>query len=127
MGNQTKVILVSTTNQAKVAAEKEKLEIEFQEKQSKLAKLEQERMKAATEKKAKDQDNFSLKKDIQDVEIVLTKLEQEKSNKDHTISTLNDVITNQDETINKMNKEKKRLIESNTKSDEDLQTVEDKY
>merc|ERR1712180_150836 len=66
------------------------------------------------------------KKDIADIEIVIQKLEQEKTSKDHTIKSLNDEITNQDEIINKLNKEKKHIAESGAKSAEDLQGASDK-
>ena len=37
---------------------------------------------------------------------------QEKTNKDHTIRGMNDEIAHQDELINKLNKEKKHMAES---------------
>merc|ERR1711997_122278 len=45
---------------------------------------------------------------------------------DHTIRSLNDEISNQDEVINKLNKEKKHMSENNAKAAEDLQAAEDK-
>merc|ERR1711936_1163968 len=69
---------------------------------------------------------MAIKKDIGDIEIVITKLEQEKTNRDHTIKTLNDEIASQDEIINKLNKEKKHVQENASKSSEDLQTASDK-
>jgi len=64
--------------------------------------------------------------DIDDVNVAIQKLEQEKTNRDHTIKTLNDEIANQDEVINKLNKEKKHISENAAKSMEDLQVAEDK-
>merc|ERR1712038_1209744 len=64
--------------------------------------------------------------DIADIEMVITKLDQEKTNRDHTIKTLNDEIANQDEIINKLNKEKKHVQENASKSSEDLQIATDK-
>merc|ERR1712061_668089 len=58
--------------------------------------------------------------------MVIQKLEQEKSNRDHTIKTLNDEIANQDEIINKLNKEKKHVMENASKSSEGLQVASDK-
>merc|ERR1712240_890226 len=46
--------------------------------------------------------------------------------RDHTIKTLNDEIANQDEIINKLNKEKKHISESGAKSAEDLQGASEK-
>merc|ERR1711981_1370315 len=57
---------------------------------------------------------------------VIQKLEQEKTNRDHTIKSLNDEITNQDEVINKLNKEKKHISENSAKSSEDLQIATEK-
>merc|ERR1712061_505246 len=58
--------------------------------------------------------------------MAITKLEQEKTNRDHTIKSLNDEIANQDEIINKLNKEKKHLTECGAKSSDDLQVASDK-
>merc|ERR1712203_575167 len=49
-----------------------------------------------------------------------------KTNRDHTIKSLNDEIANQDEVINKLNKEKKHVSENAAKSAEDLVVAEDK-
>merc|ERR1719348_2980572 len=58
--------------------------------------------------------------------MVIQKLEQKKTNRDHTIKGLNDEIANQDEIINKLNKEKKHISENSAKSSEDLQGASDK-
>merc|ERR1711899_260078 len=68
----------------------------------------------------------SVKKDIDDVDMAIQKIEQEKTNRDHTIRSLNDEIANQDEVINKLNKEKKHVSENAAKSMEDLQVAEEK-
>merc|ERR1712110_1130175 len=51
---------------------------------------------------------------------------QEKTNRDHTIRSLSDEISDQDEIINKLNKEKKHLGENNSKASEDYQAAEEK-
>merc|ERR1712117_288555 len=56
----------------------------------------------------------------------MTKVEQEKGNRDHTIKTLQDEIAEQDEVINKLNKEKKHLSATQAKSAEDLVSAEEK-
>merc|ERR1711863_103376 len=73
-----------------------------------------------------EQENVLIKKDIGDIEMAITKLEQEKTNRDHTIKSLNDEIANQDEIINKLNKEKKHISECGAKSCEDLQVASEK-
>ena len=84
-----------------IAAEKESLEKDLLEKQNKLARLEQQRSKAASDK-GKEQENLGLKKEVKDLEGIVTKLSQDKSNKDHIIKTLNDEIEERDVTINKV-------------------------
>merc|ERR1711936_984849 len=49
-----------------------------------------------------------------------------KTNRDYTIRSLNDEIANQDEVVNKLNKEKKHISENAAKSAEDLGAAEDK-
>merc|ERR1712050_50271 len=68
----------------------------------------------------------NVKRDFEDLELVIQKLEQEKGNKDHQIRTLTDEIAHQDEIINKVNKDKKHLQDCNQKTVGDLQGVEDR-
>merc|ERR1712024_365945 len=76
--------------------------------------------------KVLEQEVVAIKKDIDDIMVAIQKLEQEKTNRDHSIKTLNDEIANQDEVINKLNKEKKHIAENSAKSSEDLQVANDK-
>merc|ERR1719510_1866524 len=115
-----------TDRQAKAAAAKTMLESGLVDAGNKLIEMEQNRQQATADKKALEGDNVVIKKDIEDLELSIQKLEQEKTNRDHTIRTLNDEISNQDEVINKLNKEKKHLSENASKSLEDLQAAEDK-
>ena len=115
-----------TERQAKASAMKADFEVQLGEAGQKLIELEQERQNVTQDKKALEQDNVVIKKDIEDLELAIQKLEQEKTNRDHTIRTLNDEIANQDEIINKLNKEKKHANENAAKSIEDLQVEEDK-
>ena len=61
------------------------------------------------EKRKAEQELASFKKDLEDLEGSMKKVDADKTNKDHTIRNLNDQIAQQDETINKLNREKKRL------------------
>merc|ERR1719323_2717676 len=115
-----------TDRQAKAAAAKVSLENGLVEAGIKLVQMEQNRQQATLDKKALEGDNVVIKKDIEDLEMAIQKLEQEKTNRDHTIRTLNDEIANQDEVINKLNKEKKHMSENASKASEDLQVAEDK-
>merc|ERR1711860_247150 len=67
-----------------------------------------------------------IKKDIEDLELALQKLEQEKTNRDHSIRSLNDEVAQQDEVISKLNKEKKMIGDNQAKAIEDLQVAEEK-
>merc|ERR1719411_330258 len=115
-----------TDKQAKMSAQKADMEVQLAAAGDKLVKMELERQEATAEKKALEGDNVVIKKDIEDVELAIQKLEQEKTNRDHQIRSLNDEIANQDEVINKLNKEKKHAGETSSKASEDLQVAEDK-
>merc|ERR1739848_767956 len=67
---------------------------------------------AAGEKKELEAENMVIKKDIEDLELAIQKLEQEKTNRDHNIRSLNE--------------EKKLMGENSAKAGEDLQVAEDK-
>merc|ERR1712154_145330 len=112
--------------QAKATAQIADLEGQLATAQDTLVQREQARQDAMAEKKVLEQECVAVKKDIEDVEIAIQKIEQEKTNRDHTIRSLNDEIANQDEVINKLNKEKKHVSENAAKSMEDLQVAEEK-
>merc|ERR1712203_1355384 len=90
-----------TDRQQRANAAKADLEIKLVEAGQLLIQKEAERQESTLEKRALEQDNVVIKKDIEDLELAIQKLEQEKTNRDHTIRTLNDEIANQDEVINK--------------------------
>merc|ERR1739838_160706 len=115
-----------TERQAKASAAKADLEVQLVDAGNRLTAMEANRQQATLDKKALEGDNIVIKKDIEDLELAIQKLEQEKTNRDHSIRSLNDEIANQDEVINKLNKEKKHLMENAAKSCEDLQASEDK-
>merc|ERR1712128_342646 len=112
--------------QATMTAMKADLEVELTHEQDKLVKTEQRRVGANNDKKDLESESVVIKKDIGDIEMVIQKLEQEKTNRDHTIKSMNDEITNQDEVIHKLNKEKKHISENGAKATEDLQIATEK-
>merc|ERR1719454_197872 len=112
--------------QAKATAAIAALEVELANTQDALVQKEQARQEATADKKLLEQEVVAVKKDIDDVDMAIQKIEQEKTNRDHTIRSLNDEIANQDEVINKLNKEKKHVSENAAKSAEDLTVAEDK-
>merc|ERR1711953_1549042 len=107
-----------------------KAKVDFEQKLvlagQKLIQIEEERVQATADKKVLEGENLVIKKDMEDIELAIQKLDQEKTNRDHTIRHLNDEIANQDEVINKLNKEKKHMAEVSAKANEDLQTAGDK-
>merc|ERR1711953_871439 len=115
-----------TERQAKASAQKADLEVQLSDSGIKLTETEAARQEATLVKKELEQENVVIKKDIEDLELAIQKLEQEKTNRDHTIRSLSDEIANQDEVINKLNKEKKHQSENHSKAAEDLQVAEDK-
>merc|ERR1711963_397962 len=115
-----------TERQAKASAQKADFEVQLSNAGVKLTQMEQARQQAMVDKKNLEGDNVGIKKDIEDLELVIQKLEQEKTNRDHTIRSLNDEIANQDEVLNKLNKEKKHQNDNWSKACEDLQASQEK-
>ena len=68
----------------------------------------------------------NLKKNIEDVDLSLEKVQAEKETKEVQIKALQDEMAAQDESIAKANREKKHQDEVNRKLTEDLQGEEDK-
>merc|ERR1719493_177128 len=119
-------ISVYTDRQAKATQLKTETEMELAKQQKVLASEEQSRVQLAAEVKAHSGSISAVKKDIEDAELAILKVEQEKANRDHTIKVLQDEIAEQDEVINKLNKEKKHLSATQAKSNEDLIGAEEK-
>merc|ERR1712002_1211953 len=119
-------ISIYTDRQAKAIAVKNETEIELAAQQKVLAAEEASRVELAAEVKAHSGSIGAVKKDIEDVELAILKVEQDKGNRDHTIKVLQDEVAEQDEVINKLNKEKKHLSATQAKSSEDLAAAEEK-
>merc|ERR1711962_1037952 len=112
--------------QAKAAALKVEVEAKLADGQRQLTLCENQRINAASARKAMDGDISALKKDMDDLDLAFQKIEQEKTNRDHTLRNLQDEVAAQDEAINKLNKEKKSAGDNNTRAVEDLQAAEEK-
>merc|ERR1711970_1155136 len=117
---------IYTDRQAKAQKIKAETEVELATQQKNLASEGNARIELTAEIKQHSGGIGVVKKDIEDIELAITKVEQEKTNRDHTIKTLNDEIGEQDEVINKLNKEKKHIAETQAKSSEDLVVAEEK-
>merc|ERR1719158_1491416 len=113
-------ISVYTDRQAKAMATKAEAEAEL------AAQEEQSRLELAAEVKAHSGSIDVVKKEIRDIELAISKVELEKGNRDHTIKTLQDEIAEQDQVINKLNKEKKYISETQAKSNDDMISVNEK-
>merc|ERR1712029_866748 len=85
-------ISVYTDRQAKAVALKNETEVELAKQQKILADEEASRVQLAAEVKAHSGSIAAVKKDIEDVELAILKVEQEKANLDHTIKVLQDEI-----------------------------------
>jgi len=121
-GNMSKFI----EEMARITAAKTEVEAQYNDAVEKLQKEEEARQEMFQSKRNAEADVVSMKRDYEDYELNLTKVNQDKATKDHLIRNLNDEIAHQDEIINKINKEKKLLQEMNQKTAEDLQGVEEK-
>ena len=115
-----------TDRQAKALSIKAEAECELAKQQNILVSEEDSRAQLAGEVKAHAGSIGAVKKDMEDIELAITKVELEKGNKDHTIKVLQDEVGEQDEVINKLNKEKKHLSATQAKSSEDLASAEEK-
>ncbi|XP_055593740.1 myosin heavy chain, muscle isoform X16 [Uranotaenia lowii] len=111
---------------AKLTAQKNDLENQLRDTQDRLSQEEDARNQLMQAKKKLEQEMNGQKKDAEDLELQIQKIEQDKASKDHQIRNLNDEIAHQDELINKLNKEKKVQGEVNQKTAEELQAAEDK-
>merc|ERR1712223_95694 len=115
-----------TDRQAKAHQQHAELEVVLSKTGKDLVAMQEARDDATAAKKALEGENGVIKKDIEDLELAIQKLEQEKTNRDHILRTLNDEIAEQDELLNKMNKEKKHAADTQSKAQEDFQSAEDK-
>merc|ERR1719347_2012460 len=119
-------ISIYTDRQAKANGLKAEAEVELATKTKVLKGEEESRISLAADVKAHGGSIGAVKKDIEDVELAISKVELEKGNRDHTIKTLQDEIAEQDQVINKLNKEKKYISETQAKSNDDMISVNEK-
>merc|ERR1712243_21503 len=96
-------ISVYTDRQAKATALKAETEVELAKQSKLLAETEQQRIELQAEVKAHSGTIGVVKKEIEDLELAIVKVEQEKGNRDHTLKKLKEEIAENDELINKLN------------------------
>merc|ERR1712088_1030251 len=119
-------LTVYQERQAKAAGLKVKMEQELAKANNVLKNEIDSRIEASDATKRMNGEVAVIKKDIEDLELALQRLEQEKTNRDHSIRGLNDEVAQNDEAINKLNKEKKHICDNQAKSSDDLQAAEEK-
>merc|ERR1719471_1313509 len=119
-------ISVYTDRQAKANQIKAETEVELATKSNILKGEEASRIELAAEVKAHSGSIGAVEKEIEDIELAIAKVELEKGNRDHTIKVLQDEIAEQDEVINKLNKEKKHIAENQAKSNDDMISANEK-
>merc|ERR1719340_476336 len=119
-------LTVYQDRQAKAAGQKVKCEQELAKANKVLADEIDDRISKSEDTKRMNGEVAVIKKDIEDLELALQRLEQEKTNRDHTIRGLNDEVAQNDEAINKLNKEKKHIGDTQAKASDDLQAAEEK-
>merc|ERR1739848_200417 len=73
-----------TERQAKASAQKADLEVQLVDAGNRLVDMEQKRIQATAVKKLLEGDSVVIKKDIEDMDMAIQKLEQEKTNRDHS-------------------------------------------
>merc|ERR1712198_481903 len=112
--------------QARLKAETDELTNTLKDTQEQLKDAEERRVEAIESKKIVEAETDVIKKEIGEVELKIQKVQQECANRDHTIKTLNEVIENNDQVINKLNKEKKYLQETVAKAAENLHDANEK-
>merc|ERR1712042_270250 len=117
---------IYTDRQAKATKMKADTEQKLDQAQKALAGEEARKQQMTADRKVMEGEINVIKKDIEDLDLAFQKLEQEKTNRDHTIRSLSDEVAQQDEVINKLNKEKKHISENSAKSSEDLQIATEK-
>merc|ERR1712168_755327 len=90
-------------------------------------KAEKEQMNALESQRIKiDATVTQLEGELQNAEASLTSSQQDKADNDDQIRTLKDEIAHQGEMISKLGKDKRSVGESRQKTEEDIQTAEDK-
>merc|ERR1711931_361718 len=107
---------IYTDRQAKATKMKADTEQKLDQAQKALAGEEARKQQMTADRKAMEGDINIVKKDIEDLDLAFQKLEQEKTNRDHAIRSLTDEVCQQDEVINKLNKEKKMIGDTQAKA-----------
>ncbi|CAL4063538.1 unnamed protein product [Meganyctiphanes norvegica] len=112
--------------EAKMSAVKTELEKAHAELNKRLEDEQAQKNNLNQQKRKAEQEMEGVKKDLDDLEQMISKANLDKDTKDVQIRNLMEEIAHQDELITKVNKERKHLQEANMKTGEDQQSIEDK-
>merc|ERR1712203_813314 len=115
---------VYTDRQAKATGVKIATEQKLEVATAALGQAELDKQAMTGDRKVMEGEIGIIKKDIEDLDLAFQKLEQEKTNRDHTIRSLTDEVSQTDEVINKLNKEKKMIGDTQAKAHDDLHVAE---
>ncbi|CAL4122396.1 unnamed protein product [Meganyctiphanes norvegica] len=113
-------------SQAAISAQKHELEIQVNDTLALYEQEQEAKNQVALQKKRVEGGTLSIKRDLEDLDMQLQKLNQEKETKDHQIRVCNDEIAHQEEVLNKINREKKGLQEVNAKNTDEFSGSEDR-
>merc|ERR1711937_337488 len=102
--------------------------IELDTKLSELQEKDEEEMnnELVAKKRKLEDESSELKKDIDDLELTLAKVEKEKHATENKVKNLTEELATLEDTIAKLQKEKKALQEAHQQTLDDLQAEEDK-
>merc|ERR1719237_1949822 len=117
---------VYTDRQAKATQVKIATEQKLEVATAALGQAELDKQAMTGDRKVMEGEIGIIKKDIEALDLAFQKLEQEKTNRDHTIRSLTDEVSQTDEVINKLNKEKKMIGDTQAKAYDDLHVAEEK-
>merc|ERR1711874_621217 len=113
-------------NQALIAAQKAELEQQLNEASQRFEQEQSQKALLIQMKKRIEGDVSGQKRDLEELDMSLQRLNQEGDTKNHQIRVLNDEIAQQEDVINKINREKKSLQEVNQKNGDDFASSEDR-
>merc|ERR1712106_45124 len=113
-------------NQALIAAQRAELEQQLNEASQRFDQEQSQKNLLIQQKKRIEGDVGSQKRELEDLEMVLQRHNSETDTKNHQTHVLNDELAAQEEAINKINREKKSLQETNQRNADDFAGSEDK-
>merc|ERR1711994_63317 len=116
--------IIDKTN--RIEAMKNDVEKQLRETQGRIKGEEDQKAAINSQASKVKADADKLKGDIKELEASMEACEEDKATKDGQIRTLKEEIANQEELVAKLTKEKRNIGDSRQKTEEDIQSSEDK-